>query len=86
MWTTHKEVGAEIKCLIFSPEPPLQSSPSFTFPSHACPALLLTKPWCSSFPLQLHGPPKQAGLALGHGRAESAGEDSSVTLQTRQEL
>lgn len=80
MWTTHQEVGAEVKCPIFSLRSPLQSSPPSPSPSHACPVLLLTKPWCPSFPQELCGPPKQAGLALGLGRAESADEDSSVTL------
>lgn len=63
MWTTHQEVGAEIKCPIFSPGPLLQSSPPS--PSHACPALLLTQPWCPSFPRSFVALPNRLGWPWG---------------------
>lgn len=76
MWTTHQEVEAEVKCPIFPPETSPPEFPSFTFPKPclSCPAA--DQALASLCSLELHGP----GLALGHGRAEGAGEDSSVTL------
>lgn len=65
---------------------PMTSSPpcSTDFLSSALPKPCLSCPAAgqdlvssksSSFPQELHGPPKQAGLVLGHGGAGSAGED-----------